>query len=95
MFYAEPCEDKSLCSRKWWADFAYGIHMGWGDDLKRDTNKAPFFHGEIENTDENKFQQTIWAKGPLSILAEGLVTLPIAMLRNTLLSIAEYTQASI
>lgn len=76
-------------------DSAYGIHMGWGDNLKRDTNKAPFFHEEIENLDESKFQQTIQARRPVSILPEEVVTLPIAMLRNMLLSIAGYTQTSI
>lgn len=69
--------------------------MGWGDNLKREANKAPFFHGEIESTDESKFQQPVGARGPISILPEELVTLPIDMLKTMLLSIDEYTQASI
>lgn len=66
--------------------------MGGGDNLKRHTNKAPFFHGEMKNIDEIKFQQ---ARGPVSILPEELVTLPIATLRKMHLSIVEYIQASI
>lgn len=66
--------------------------MRRGDNLKRDTNKAFFFHGEMNNIDEIKFQQT---RSPVSILPEELVTLPMAMLRKMFLSIVEYIQASI
>lgn len=45
-------------SRNAWVGSAHGIYMRGEDNLKRDTNKAFFFHGEMNNIDEIKFQQT-------------------------------------